>query len=100
MITGAYYLKRGDTSDIEDFRMTYRLRLARVILQSTGIEPNIKHDKTAHDVFNDCDYRCKAEWAEWVNDDIFEHAFRLADEIQTQQGAFNRNKAYELKRDK
>ena len=93
--TGARYLKRGDTADPECHRMTYRLGVARSILRSQGIEVEWNHSehtgvigtgllqRTGHV----CDYRCKAVWPEWVTDEIFNTAFNLADQLQSERGA-------------
>jgi hypothetical protein len=40
---GAYLLKRGDTYDYEDSRMSRRLQRARTILRRMGIMPTVEH---------------------------------------------------------
>jgi hypothetical protein len=99
--TGAYYLKRGDTFDIEDHRMTHRLRIARSILLSQQIGPTWEHGEGTGLVGTGllqreghvCDYRCKAVWPEWASDRMFNLAFSLADEIQEERGGYHRHNA-------
>jgi hypothetical protein len=95
MTTGAYYLKRGDTFDIEDWRMTHRLGVARSILRSFQVEPTWEHSDCTRVEWgrpkHACDYRCKATWPEWVTDDIFDLAFNLADEVQDKRGRWHQN---------
>lgn len=101
MTAGGRYLKRGDTRDPEDFRMTYRLGIARQILAGLGILPTVNHSQAAHDLFGKgpggCDYRCTTSWPVWVTDDAFELAYQLANEVQTKQGKYHRLQAYHLK---
>lgn len=40
--TGARYLKRGDTFDPEDHRMSHRLTVARDFLRHAGIESTVE----------------------------------------------------------
>lgn len=117
MNTGARCLKRGDTFDPEDFRMTHRLGVARGILSSIGIEPSFEQhrpecilhpDNRSRRCFGysySCDNGCRAgvypanqaNWPEWVSDAVFEHAFALADETQTKRGEHHRREAYAAK---
>lgn len=80
---GARYLKRGDTFDIEDSRMTNRLCRARAILQGLGIEPTKTHSDHTTVEFGRprhfCDYRCETSWPAQVSDETFNTAFTLAD---------------------
>ena len=109
MTTGAYYLKRGDTFDIEDHRMTHRLGVARSILRSFGVEPTWPDHAT--DCMNHADNRYRrcfgvnypclgdcprrlnppATWPEWVTDEVFDLAFRLADEVQNSRGGWHQD---------
>lgn len=95
--TGGRWLKRGDTFDPEDHRMTHRLMVARGILRNLGIEPTVAHSEMCADRkkaaygYNGCDDRCQTTWTpDWVTDGIFDAAYKLADAFQTERGAFNR----------
>jgi hypothetical protein len=94
--TGARYLKRGDTFDPEDFRMTHRLRVAGQILSGLGITPEWEHGGSFTNELGKhvCCDKCKASWPEWVTDEVFNRAFALANEVQTERGAFNQRAAY------
>ena len=98
--TGACYLKRGDRSDPEDYRMTHRLTIATGILSGLGIEPVWTHGSTAVNEWVDfgrvrhaCTNTCKCSWPEWATDAMFQLAFDLADEVQTQRGGWYREQA-------
>lgn len=99
---GGRMLKRGDTSDIECWRTTHRLRVGQGILRSLGIAPEWSHSDCTRVSFgrvvHACDYRCVCTWPEWVTGDVFDLAYRLANETQTERGAFERNAAYTAKR--
>jgi hypothetical protein len=110
---GGRLLKRGDSFDPEDFRTTHRLRVGQSILASLGIESTFDHDEACprhpaslsnvvHSyrsrVCCSCgrDYR-GADWPAWVTGETFDLAYRLADEVQTERGNFNRSAAYAAK---
>jgi len=78
--TGAYYLKRGDTYDYEDSRMTNRLQRARMILKNLGIEPVVEHCQLCKEgaAGGGCWDACKTVWPEWVTNEVFQSAFNLA----------------------
>ncbi len=114
--TGARWLKRGDTFDPEDHRMTHRLRVARGILAEQGITPTVEHEAPAEATYGAdgsiltyaragcpkhpanrrnvwspsggyCPDGCRTVWPAWATDDLFEAAFRAADELQNQRHA-------------
>jgi len=94
---GGRLLKRGDTRDIECHRTTYRLQLARRILHGMSIEPTWDHSENTGVVGTGllqreghiCDYRCKAQWPEWATGRLFDLAYQLADEEQTDRGNYH-----------
>lgn len=99
---GGRMLKRGYTFDIECHRTTYRLRGGHSILASMGVKPSYpEHDpsciKHPSNSMNRCfgwTYWCECgrgddptpTWPEWVTGEMFDLAYRLADEIQTERG--------------
>jgi hypothetical protein len=89
MTAGAYSLKRGDTHDPECSLTTHRLRVARGILSGMGIEATVEHGgnftQGPYGKHACCD-KCKTVWPEWVTDEVFNLAYKLADEVQTQRG--------------
>jgi hypothetical protein len=89
--TGAYYLKRGDTFDPEDSRMTNRLHSARSILDTIGIVPTVTHCDACKEGLagGGCWDACKTTWTEWVTDEMFQSAFNLADAAAREYGNFN-----------
>jgi hypothetical protein len=111
---GGRRLKRGDSYDIECGRTTHRLRLGQHILSSLGVEAKWpEHDEKCilnpKNSWNRCSgwsYRCQCSvgtdpqpsWPEWATDEMFDLAYRLADEVQTERGSYNRSQAYESKR--
>lgn len=101
LLIGAGYLKRGDTFDIEHWHMTHRLRVAHGILRGLGIESVVKHSDNEIVEWgrpkHGCDYRCETVWPEWVTNDLFNLAFKLADEYQTRHGAHNQRQAREAR---
>lgn len=102
--TGARWLKRGDTSDPEDHRMTHRLRVALGFLGTVGITSSVVHDAPQPYPGNTgcpkhpdnrgrglydpgyCSDRCKTVWPEWVTDDMFNDAFAAASALQNLRG--------------
>ena len=92
--------------------MTHRLGVARALLRGQSIEPTFaEHDEECMlspaqrlnriPTFN---YRCSCgasqqppTWPEWVTDETFELAYRLADEIQTRRGDHLRAQAARAK---
>lgn len=81
---GAYLLKRGDTYDYEDSRMSHRLRRARMILENMGIKPVVEHCNQckigpSRGPMSGCWDACKTVWPEWVTNEVFQAAFNLAD---------------------
>lgn len=105
MSTGALYLKRAYRFDLEDHRMSHRLQVANSILRSLHIEPEWDHSDNRGLVGTGllqredhvCNDACSPIWPEWVSDEVFELAYRLADETQTERGAWHRAKASEAK---
>jgi hypothetical protein len=98
-----YKLKRGDHFDIEDARTTHRLALGQRILRNAGVESTVVHSQGHEDRrhnltgWTGCDYRCETIWPEWVTPAMFDLAWKLADEIQTKRGEYNRSAAYRAK---
>jgi hypothetical protein len=93
MTAGGYSLKRGDTHDPECSLTTHRLRIARGILRGMGIEGTVEHGgnfvQGPYAKHVCCD-KCKTIWPSWVTDEIFNLAYRLADEVQTERGMAHR----------
>lgn len=110
---GGRLLKRGYTFDPECHRTTYRLGQARQILASMGIKPEfpehdescIKHPSNAHNRCFGWTYWCECgrgedpvpSWPEWVTGRMFDLAYSLADEVQTERGSWNQREAYKAK---
>jgi hypothetical protein len=95
---GGRLLKRGDSFDIECWRTTHRLRVAHGILLGLGIKAEWEHSDymgVEYGVAKHlCDDRCKAVWAEWVSDEMFNLAYSLACEVQDKRGAYHRREAW------
>jgi len=90
--TGARYLKRGDTFDPEDARMTHRLRVAAGILREAGYVPTTTHGATPGNETvefgrprHGCDYHCTTEWPAAVTDEMLQEAFDKACAIQDER---------------
>jgi len=106
MNSTAALVKRGRTYDYEDSRTTNRMHAMLGVLKGFGIEPTITHGtRTYFDSaragwltsevhlcsLNGSGYQdCTIEWPAWVTDNIFDLAWRLADAVITEQGAYNR----------
>lgn len=92
---GAQYLKRGDTFDPEDHRMTHRLREARAMLAAAGYVPEKHHvglyaDEPMHFRFHIeqfCGEACKTTWPADVTDEMFQTFFDAADALQNARHA-------------
>lgn len=115
---GGALLRRGDTFDIEDWRTTHRLRVGHSILRGLGIEPSFpKHDPkcilSAEQAFRrggqdryrfNCEcgvgHDPNAEWPEWVTGSTFDLAYQLANEVQTERGAWNQREASRARRER
>ena len=80
----ALLLKQGRTYDYEDFRTTARLRVAGRILRDLNVRPVGQTNDG------------KPVWDEWVTNEVFNLAARLADEVQTKRGQHERRKAAEV----
>jgi hypothetical protein len=82
-------LKRGDTFDPEDHRMTHRLGVAHRLLATMGAEPEWTHGgnftQGPYGKHACCD-KCKAAWPEWVTDEVFNKVYAAADAMQTARG--------------
>ena len=103
---GGRLLRRGDTFDPECHRTTYRLQLGQRILAASGVEFHWDHgpnegvvgtgllQRTGHV----CDYRCKAVWPAWATGEMFDRAYALADEVQTERGNWHQSKINEERR--
>lgn len=102
---GGRLLARGDTFDPECSRTTHRLRVALSILRGLGITPTHEHEpdcrrhpdnllRVCHGyregVCCSCgrDYK-GSEWPEYATGAIFDLAYKLADEYQTERGAYH-----------
>lgn len=111
---GGRLLKRGDAFDPECWRTTHRLRVAKSILHGQGIvaewpEHTDECGRHPRNLFNVVhSYRngvictCGRDqrgpnWPKWVTGAMFDTAYRLAAEIQTERGAYNRREAYNAK---
>lgn len=98
---GGRMLKRGDTRDPECWRTSHRLLVGQGIIRSLGIESTWTHSDSEECDFgrmrHACDYRCKCEWPEWVTGRVFDLAYQLANEVQTERGSFERAAAYAAK---
>jgi hypothetical protein len=113
---GGRALMRGDSYDIECWRTTHRLRVALGILRGQDIVPTpVEHSEScilhpshrSNRVFGwnyICDDpACPARrnppptWPEWVTGEMFDRAYALADEIQTERGRYEQRKARELR---
>lgn len=108
MTNGGRLLRRGDTFDPECWRTTHRLRAGQSILAQAGVEHTWEHSDRKGVVGTGllmreghvCDDRCKAVWPEWATDEMFDLAYRLADEIQTERGSWNRREAWKAKEER
>lgn len=99
--TNGRRIQKGYTFDPECHRASHRLSLAAHILSHAGVEATTVH---AHGAGNEgaygrhvCDYHCEVVWPEWVTGETFDHAYALANEIQTARGEFHRAEAYAAK---
>lgn len=114
---GARWLKRGDTFDPECWRTSHRLALAASILSGMGVVaewPEHAEDCNRHPSYLRgvcCGYResvvCTCgrdrngpQWPAWATDETFNLAYRLADEVQTKRGEYNRGEAYREKKER
>jgi len=111
---GGRMVKRGYTYDIECAKTTHRLRLAQSILTGMGVTATLpEHDDkcilSPAQKFNRCfgySYNCTCgvgvdpapTWPEWTTGEMFDLAYRLADEVQTERGAHNQRDAQAAKR--
>lgn len=113
----AMRMRRGWFRDPEDFHGTYRMEGALRILKAWGAEPTFrKHDeqcdrhpdRLSNVVFG---YRervicscgadqAQVEWPEWVTDECFDAAYRAANVLQTERGAYHQREAERLKRER
>lgn len=106
---GGRMVKRGYHFDPECGKTTHRLRLAQSILRDAGVESTVAEhaDKCMlspaqryNRVFG-YSYNCSCgigvdptpTWPEWATGEMFDLAYRLADEIQTERGAHNQREA-------
>lgn len=96
LTTGAMYLKRGDTFDPEDWRMTHRLQVARTVLAALGIEPTPVHKGSTADRPGGAEHRyvcgsgigCGVTWdEELATPEVFNAAFALANALQNARSA-------------
>lgn len=115
---GGRLLKRGDTFDIEDWHTTHRLRVGQSILLHLGVKaewPEHSPECGRHPsnlsnvVFSYRESVCCScgrdnlidsqgpKWPEWATGRIFDLAYSLADELQTERGHWNQRQAWELK---
>lgn len=96
---GGRMVARGDTFDIEDSRTSYRLSIAQGILRNMGLESTVIHSEGCADRkqalygYNGCDDKCKTTWPEFATGRMFDLAYQLADEFQTQRGQWNQMSA-------
>lgn len=105
MSYAARCLRRGDTYDYEDARVSHRLRLAHGILADHGITWKTSHGNTAINEKVEfgwpkhaCADNCVTVIVEpWVTDEILNAAYRFADLLQNERGAWNRSQAFKAK---
>jgi hypothetical protein len=109
---GGRSLQHGDSYDRDCWRTSHRLLVAQGILRNLGAEavPVAHSDKCIRSEaqrFNRVfgfnyvcdDPACPAKnsptpiWPEWVTGDLFDLAYRLADEYQTEHGAYEQRLA-------
>lgn len=98
MNTYGKMVKEGDTGVGCEFRAMERVRATRAIMVHLVGEPEIAHHDHAFPCkvdslgreSHECDWRCKTVWPEWVTDEMFHLAARLACETATRRGAYNR----------
>jgi hypothetical protein len=92
--SGGRAVKNGWFVDIECSRTTHRRQTAKGILKDLGIEGTWEHSDNMSVEWGRskhlCDHRCKIVWPEWVTDEMFDHAYYLADLEVTHQGAHAR----------
>lgn len=92
--SGGRAVHNGWFVDIECSRTTHRRQTAKGILKDLGIEPTWTHSGNFVVDFgrprHACDHRCKITWTAWATDEMFDHAYWLADLVVTYQGAANR----------
>lgn len=111
---GGRLLKRGDSRDPECWRTTHRLTVASSVLRSQGVVPHwpdhaeecgrhpVKLANVVHSyrerVVCTCgrDYK-GPEWEPWVTGAMFDLAYKLADELQTERGGWNQAEASRAK---
>lgn len=94
---GGRLLKRGDTFDPECPRTSHRLKLALRILAVDNIVPEWDHSQNIGIIGTGllqrdghvCDYRCKAVWPEYATGTMFDLAYQLANEFQTERGRYH-----------
>ena len=109
---------RGWLHDMEDWKYNHRVGLVQQLLKKSGITTTFaKHAETCpvaiyttrpifdrvHSTCPGCN--CAAErpiFPAWVDAEIIDAAFRLADVVQEKRGAWHRNAAYneKLERDR
>jgi len=120
MSNGGRLLRRGDTFDIEDWRTTHRLRLGQHILSSAGVkaewaEHSEKCMRNPKNAWNRCfgwNYHCDHDcprgrqestgpvWPEWATQEMFDLAYRLADEVQSERGHWHQLQINEERRER
>jgi len=118
MTNGGRLLKRGDTYDIECWRTSHRLRVGQSILRGLGLEPTwpehaedcMNHPNNrfnrihgySYPCLGDCPHRLDppATWPEWATDEMFDLAYRLADETQTERGNWHQRQINEERRER
>jgi hypothetical protein len=105
-------LRRAQTFEPEDSRVSNRLRTALNILAAGGVKPTITHSDrkvldwaTKREVHH-CSlagsgyHDCTIVWEPWVTDDMFDKAYSLASDVVSARGAFHQNAAWAAKRDR
>jgi hypothetical protein len=105
---GGRFLK-GGFRDPECFRAQHRHSLALTLLSAAGVTPTypehaetcIRHPSKRFNRLPGNSYHCdpgcgwtdRPTWPEWCTGEMFDRAYRLADEIQTERGAWHQREA-------
>lgn len=88
-------VKNGDSGIGCEFRAVNRIRTTRAIMVGLVGEPEIAHSThkfpAKADGSHECTLACRPIWPEWVTDEMFDLAARLACETHTRRGAYNRS---------
>jgi hypothetical protein len=90
----AEMVKIGDSGIGCNSRAQSRIRTTRHIMVTLVGEPEIAHGTHTFpakaDGSHECTMGCRPVWPEWVTDEMFHYAARLACEMLERRGAYNR----------